>query len=188
MEGSSAITSQKGFCMKDVLLVCATRKTRRQFKESAPLSASLKRLQSTSNRVANRVTYENRSGLGVIYNQYLNIRYKARILVFVHDDVSIQDLFFVEKLNNAIGAFDVIGLAGNQDPDLTHPSWFDQRRPLSGFVGHHYPQPAPRPYETIFVSSYGPSPAPCAMLDGCFLAINAESVIVSGVRFDERFQ
>jgi len=174
--------------MKDVLLVCATGKTRQEFKESAPLSASIQRLRSTSKKVTSRVTYDNRAGLGVIYNQYLNKRYKSKILVFVHDDVSIQDLFFVEKLNKAIGALDVIGLAGNQDPDLSYPSWFDQRRPLSGFVAHHWPQPSPLPYETIFVSSYGPSPALCAMLDGCFLAVNTERVVNSGIKFDEQFQ
>ena len=176
--------------MKEILLVCATRRTRADFRRSAPLFASLKKLRKLSTKVSSRIAYQNRQGLGTIYNRYLQPRYADKILVFVHDDARIEDLFIVEKLNHAIQEFDVIGLAGNQQPDPNALSWFDPTRPLAGFVAHPNPEQGGRPSqrETVFVSSYGPTPARCGLLDGVFLAVNTEKVISSGVRFDEQFE
>lgn len=174
--------------MKDILLVCATQSTRAEFRKSATLAASIKKLQAASERVTSRIIFQNREGLGVIYNRFLKSRYASKIVVFVHDDVGIEDLFFVEKLNAAIETFDVIGLAGNQTPDLAHPSWFDQRQPLAGFVAHPWPeQPGRRDPQTVIVSSYGPTPSSCGLLDGCFLAVNTEKAVAAECRFDEQF-
>lgn len=48
-------------------------------------------------------------------------------------------------------------------------------------------RPASAPGEEIYVSSYGPAPAACRLLDGLFLAVNTERVLARGARFDERF-
>ena len=174
--------------MKEILLVSATRKTSAEFKKTAPLSASLRKLKTASAKVSGRIAYRNRQGLGTIYNRFLNARHADKILVFVHDDVRIEDLFFAEKLNEAIKSFDVIGLAGNRRPEADCLSWFDPARPLSGFVAHKLDErPADSQLETIFVSSYGPTPAACGLLDGLFLAVNTERVLARGARFDERF-
>jgi hypothetical protein len=108
--------------------------------------------------------------------------------VFVHDDVRIEDLFFVEKLDQAFESFEVVGLAGNQRPNPEHLSWFDSRRPLSGFVVHPSPdRAAPLDQPTLVVSAYGPTPASCSLLDGCFLGVNTQKVLAAGCRFDEQF-
>ena len=174
--------------MKEIMLVCATRKSREEFKKCAPLFASLKKLQASPRKVTSRITYQNRLGLGTIYNRYLKTRHEDKILVFVHDDVRIEDLFFVEKLNEAFKKFDVVGLAGNKEPDINYLSWFDQRRPLTGFVAHRVTEQPARFYcPTVFVSSYGPSPAECGLLDGLFIAVNTENIISCDVKFDEQF-
>ena len=49
--------------------------------------------------------------LGRIYNRYLKARHADKILVFVHDHVRIEDLFLVEKLNEALKTNDAVGLA-----------------------------------------------------------------------------
>jgi GT2 family glycosyltransferase len=175
--------------MKEILLICATRMTRADFKRSAPLFASLKKLRRVTSKVSSRITYQNRHGLGTIYNRYLKPRYADKILVFVHDDARIEDLFFVDKLNQAIQEFDVIGLAGNQRPDLNGLSWFDPERPLAGFVAHNVKEERGRRSkpERVFVDSYGPTPAKCGLLDGVFLAVNPEKLISREVKFDEQF-
>jgi GT2 family glycosyltransferase len=176
--------------MKEILLVCATRMNRADFRRRAHLFASLKKLRGVTSKVSSRITYQNRHGLGTIYNRYLKPRYADKILVFVHDDARIEDLFFVDKLNQATQEFDLIGVAGNQQPDINDLSWFDPERPLAGFVAHHNPgrRGRPLPRETVFVSSYGPTPAKCGLLDGVFLAVNTEKVISCGVKFDEQFE
>lgn len=174
--------------MKDILLVSATRKTAAEFEESSPLSASINKLQERSKRVTSQIVYQNREGLSGVYNRFLTPGHSKNLIVFVHDDVSIEDLFFLEKLDRAFESFDVIGLAGNQRPDAKHPSWFDPHRPLSGFVVHPNPdQSTALEQQTLIVSSYGPTPVPCPLLDGCFLAVNTEKVLEAGCRFDEQF-
>lgn len=192
--------------MKEILLVSATRKTSAEFEKTAPLFASLQKLRAAAAKVSGRIAYQNRQGLGTIYNQFLSADHADKILVFAHDDVRIEDLFFAEKLNEAIQTFDVVGIAGNRRPDADCLSWFDRARPLSGFVAHSLDKhpadsngqtipadargetiSADSHRETIFVSSYGPAPAACGLLDGLFLAVNAERVLARGARFDERF-
>ena len=79
--------------MKEIVLVCATRLSREKFKRSSPLSASIKQLRASAKKVTARIAYQNRQGLGTIYNRYLRALYADKILVFVHDDVRIEDLF-----------------------------------------------------------------------------------------------
>ncbi len=174
--------------MKEIMLVCATRMSREAFKKSAPLSNSIKKLRNSAPKVTSKITYQNRKGLGTIYNRYLKARHADKILVFVHDDVRIEDLFVVEKLNEALKTFDVVGVAGNKEPDHNYPSWFDQRRPLSGFVAHVTGKPSAIKPETVFVSSYGPTPDECGPLDGLFIAVNTESILSRDVKFDEQFE
>lgn len=158
--------------MKEIMLVCATRMSREAFKKSAPLSTSIKKLHTSAKKVTSKIIYQNRQGLGTIYNRYLKARHADKILVFVHDDVRIEDLFLVEKLNEALKTFDVVGLAGNKEPDPSYLSWFDQRRPLTGFVTHVAGKPTALQRETVFISSYGPTPEGAA----CSMAYSSRSI------------
>lgn len=95
---------------------------RRRVEEFSPLSASIMKLQERCRGVTRHIVYENQEGLSVVYNRFLNARDSKNLIVFVHDDVRIQDLFFVEKLDQAFDSFDVIGVAGNQRPSREHLS------------------------------------------------------------------
>jgi len=174
--------------MKDILLVSATRNTAHEFEKSSPLSASIKKLKAGSKRITAQIAFSNQEGLSTVYNRCLSADNSNKLIVFVHDDVRIEDLFFTEKLDQALESFDVIGLAGNQVSGEGRLSWFDPSQPLSGFVAHPNPDAAPalNP-QTLVVSSYGPTPVTCFLLDGCFLAINAEKVLAAGCKFDEQF-
>ncbi len=175
--------------MKDVVLVTATRRSREEFRRHAALFPSRRRLRALPRaRISSRIAYRNRLGLSAVYNRHLHPRNADKILVFVHDDVSIQDLFFLEKLDLALRTFDVVGVAGNRAPGARNVSWHDRRQPLAGCVAHA-PRGAAilsRPDEVV-VSSYGPTPGACRLLDGLLLAVNTERVLRCEARFDERF-
>lgn len=131
-------------------------------------------------------------GLPEIYNEWLDEAGEDDFLLFVHDDVFIHDWFLFNRLRDAFEHFDVVGLAGNASPDLSQPSWalrfsddlagegWQDMSTMSGAVGHGDPS---RPNVTV----YGPTPRPCELLDGLFLAVNVRSVREAGVAFDEQF-
>jgi len=73
----------------------------------------------------------------------LSLRSKAafsdRLVLFVHDDVYIDDYFIRQRLNDALIKFDVVGVAGNKAPDLRQPSWALKWKPDGTFDGWQAP-------------------------------------------------
>jgi GT2 family glycosyltransferase len=131
-----------------------------------------------------RFIENNRRGLPACYNEALaEFAGRDQILVFVHDDVTVADTFVREKLNQAMNAFNIVGLVGASCFSLNVPNdrypwgvWPAEHR--SGSVEHEIPQGA-------VWSSFGPTPRRCVILDGLFLAI--DMLRIGNVRFDERF-
>lgn len=162
--------------MRDLLFISCTSAA----KESTPLFHSLGRLG-----IIDYVFVEhNRQGLPACYNGFLDQHAGAdQVLVFVHDDVTIADVFVRDKLGLAAQQFTVTGLVGSSyfDPRLSTdyfawPLW--PREHLSGAVEHAVPGGA-------MWSLYGPTPRRCVVLDGLFLAV--DMAMIGAVRFDERF-
>jgi GT2 family glycosyltransferase len=153
--------------MKPIRFVCGTRRTPEQFSNESALGRSLK-----------------------LYNEA--IRYAEQhpaILVFIHDDVWLQDFFWTERIYEALERFDVVGLAGNTRRVPRQPSWafvtpegkWDEPQYLSGTVGHG------KGFPCDIVSSFGPAGQPCKLLDGLMLFADSAKLIESGTRFDEQF-
>lgn len=171
-------------------IVSATRLSRQEFIETAPLGASLRRL-SFDKRISARIAFENNLGLPVIYNKVLDAPDVAENLVFIHDDVWIDDYFFVDRIFAGLQKFDILGIAGNLRRIPRQPSWafigqmhgkfaWDARENLSGAVAHGKAPFGPITY-------FGPAPARCELLDGVLLAARRDSLRAKGVRFDPRF-
>jgi GT2 family glycosyltransferase len=132
-------------------------------------------------------------GLSEAYNEFLGEARNDDYLIFVHDDVFVHDWFLFDRLREAFSEFDVVGVAGSGTPDLRQPSWglqftsdltptgWQNRANKSGAVGHGDPG-------TPAVSVYGPTPAPCELLDGLFLAVNVRRLRQARVSFDTRFR
>jgi GT2 family glycosyltransferase len=168
--------------------VSATRSTSEQFHVSTALGRSQARL-AYNPTIAWRVTTENRTGLPTLYNAAIDADNEHDILVFVHDDVFIDDYFIGQRIAEGLRTFDVIGLAGNRRRVPMQASWvslsdrgivFDKKY-ISGIVAHgSYPS-------DWFATIYGPTPAPCELLDGVLLAARKSKLREAGVRFDERF-
>lgn len=103
-------------------------------------------------------------------------------MLFVHDDVFIDDFFLCQRLNEALENYDVIGLAGGVNPDFSCPTWgYDNiNTKKSGAVAHVDKR-------CEYVSPYGETPKKCLLLDGCFIAVNTEKIIQTNVKFDPQF-
>jgi hypothetical protein len=127
----------------------------------------------------------NRRGLPECYNEYLDrLAGTDRILVLVHADVTIADVFVQEKLTDAAKTFNIVGLAGSskfdlhvQTPHYAWPVW--PRECLSGAVE----QVGDNGLTAWFY--LGPTPRRCVVMDGLFLAI--DMLTIGPVRFDPRF-
>jgi Glycosyltransferase like family len=145
------------------------------------------------------IVEKNTKGLCKLYNEFL---YKDDwmthpdntanddIILFMHDDVEIHDLFLYEKLKKAHEIYDIVGLAGatkqvyTQDkPCLWHTCCDNFRNGQGdgkGFVAHQHPTGITSDY-------YGISPSEVAVIDGLFMSVNAKRLREVGFKFDEDF-
>ena len=78
-------------------IVSATRMTQGDFWNKSPLGLSLKRLANDT-RLAPYIVYENQRGLPEVFNERITAQTRYEILVFVHDDVWIDDYFLADRV------------------------------------------------------------------------------------------
>jgi GT2 family glycosyltransferase len=176
-------------------LVAATELPEALFWEATYLGRSLRRIPESlrpQTMFAFGNTGKKLRGLSEVFNLALDRTDADTNIVFVHDDVYLHDWFLSERLAEAFERFDVVGLAGSSNPDLSQPSWglcFDQNLNASGWQPgvqrsgaiNHFDYACPT------VSIYGPTPQPCVLLDGVFLAVRTAALQERQVRFDPRF-
>lgn len=166
-------------------IVSATRLSEAAF-AAAPLGVSLARLGG-DRRLKPRISFENSSSLGEVYNARIESRDPAEILVFVHDDVWLEDFYFADRLIEGLKRFDVVGVAGNSRLAPGHESWAHvpgTRRldlpHLRGAIAH-----GDAPLGKV--GFFGPIIGEVELLDGVFIAARKTALVQSDVRFDPRF-
>ncbi len=108
-------------------VVSATRLSREQFGACSPLGRSELRL-SFDKALTWTVAYNNNRGLPEIYIARIEAPDQTEILIFVHDDVWIEDFFFVDRVTQALSEYDVIGVAGNAQTSRTARLGFCERQ------------------------------------------------------------
>jgi len=168
-------------------IVSATRLSEDKFRKESALGLSLQRLSQDPRLVA-RIAFENRRGLPEVFNARIQALEDHDILIFVHDDVWIDDYFLVDRVIDGLRTYDVIGVAGNRRRVQNQPGWafvddrftWDSKDNLSGNIAH-----GGYPFGTVAV--FGSVPAECEMLDGVFLAARKTTLIDKQVLFDPRF-
>jgi hypothetical protein len=152
-------------------------------KEETDLYRSLQKLG-----IENFLFFENNTrGLPYCYNSVLDERAgRDEIIVFAHDDVTIGDTFFKEKLNEASCKYDfaITGVAGTAafaiDPSLPLTKWgCIPCDAWSGWVEHCSPKGPP------ILFNFGPAFRHCNVLDGLLLAVDITKA--GHIRFDEQF-
>ncbi|RYX93326.1 MAG: hypothetical protein EOO28_19030 [Comamonadaceae bacterium] len=173
-------------------IVSATRMTEDEFWEKSALGISLRRL-AWDERIITWIAYENSTGLPELFNARIEAKNDHDTLVFIHDDVWIDDIFFCNHVLDGCRAFDVIGVVGCAAPQPNQPGWlFSEWMPAdntfkvrpdlqaSGCIGQ-----GSQPFGNV--GFFGPSPAACELMDGLFLAMRKQALLDSGVRFDPQF-
>ncbi|MEM5331486.1 tetratricopeptide repeat protein [Paraburkholderia sp. JHI2823] len=175
---------------KPIRIVCGTRRNREQFSNETALGRSLKLYAHLPN-VELQLFDSNTRGLSSIYNTAIDeAKQRPAILVFVHDDVWLNDFFWTERIRESLARFDVVGLAGNLRRVPRQPAWafttpdlqWDERKYLSGTVGHG------KGFPCEIASTFGPAGQECKLLDGLLLIADSDVLARSGLRFDEQFK
>lgn len=169
-------------------IVAATRLNATQARNS-PLGKSIMRLTGVVEMEISLYA-DNRAGLPEVYNREIREGPDDSILVFIHDDVWIEDVYFDDALTEALGHFDIVGIAGNRRRVPGTTAWalvgpekdhvYDAGY-LSGRIGH-----GKGPYGKL--TSLGPSKVACQFIDGVFIAARRRTLRQAGVYFDERFR
>lgn len=168
------------------LIVTATRKNPSNA-EQLELIDSLRSFPESSDFEIS-VNYSNEKGLPEVYNSYLTeeIANKYDCIIYVHDDVYIDDIKVFSKIHDKFKeGIGVVGLAGASEVKLKIPAlWhlMSDRESWSGAVAH------PVDDESIYVTSFGPVPKRCVIMDGLFLAVKPLQLIRNEVYFDEQFK
>ncbi len=179
--------------MFTVVICSATRLSEADFFERSALGRCLRQTYRNF-PLKLEIAFDNREGLGVCYNRAISRLSGAEdeIALFVHDDLSIIDFYWLDKLKLGLSQFHLVGLAGNQRRVPKQPGWaftgclpnneflWDSNANLSGAVGHGTGFPCDL---TIF----GPALQRCALLDGIFLAAASRTLLEREIRFDEQF-
>lgn len=171
-----------------MVLVTATRLDKAQFDAQTLLGRCLPRLGQFQ-PLALRLSPCNTRPLGEVYNSAIEQAQPDDVLVFVHDDVHLDDWMLAVRLQQALRVYDVVGVAGNDRVQPGQPTWYLAPGPgpgapafdhphLSGAIAHVSASGQSQ------VTVYGPSPRPVRLLDGVFLAASAGRLQQSGVRFD----
>jgi GT2 family glycosyltransferase len=168
-------------------IVTATRSDAATFKTDTMLGKSRQRLRYNPT-IGWRIAVSNSAGLPKVYNAAIDDANEHDIVVFMHDDVWIDDYFFGQRIVEGLKSFDVIGVAGNRRRASLQKCWFSasptdfafDTGSLSGILAQMIDGSSQ-------VTTFGAVPAPCELLDGVFLAARKSKLLEAGVRFDERF-
>jgi GT2 family glycosyltransferase len=169
-----------------VEFVSATRAKESVFWKSSPLGCSLRRLMRMPARFSHTIFALNTRPLPECYNERISDS-QADCLVFVHDDVWLDDFHILTRLEEALSHYDIAGVAGNKRRTEYQPAWayvdqdlnWDSGCNLSGAVAA-----GEGPFGTV--TWFGP-PAECKLLDGVFLAVNRRKLVACNALFDPQF-
>lgn len=177
--------------MKPILVVSGTRESQQS---KTMLSESLARLKTYSSKFKKqyklKIHKNNTTPLSTLYNQYITQQVvdDHDIVLFVHDDVYIDDICCFDKIHAAINSgIDIVGLAGANQAKIKAPTlWhlMSDQQHWSGSVAHTMPRNKHQTMTTCF----GPVPQRCVLLDGLFLAVNIKRAIETNWKFNEQFK
>lgn len=166
---------------KQYKIVTATQYNLEDFKKNSQLRLSLDKIG-----ISNKCTAitENREGLPKIYNSFITEENRDMYIIFIHDDVLIEDLFFEEKLQLAFEKYDIVGLAGSKKCNLSSPmsAWhlMSDRNDWVGEVSHSKDK-------KVWTSTFGDTDSRALILDGLFIGVNVSRLLETNTRFDENF-
>jgi hypothetical protein len=163
--------------------VVATKEDKQTFLKTKPLGLFI---EKTSLLNQTNIIENNSEGLPKLYNRFLTEEYKNDYIIFIHDDVLIEDLFSLEKIQMAFEKYDIIGLAGTKTCDLNsqHCAWhlMSKQDYYVGEVAHYSKD------KKIWTTVFGPTDSRALLLDGLFIGVNVEKALEKQLQWDENFK
>jgi len=171
--------------MKKVVLITCTRIKNMEDFKNRPIFKSIEKLTNlySLKEFDFKICSDNKIGLSEVYNSYINNKEHINdILLFVHDDVTIKDLFLVETLNKS--PYAVTGLAGTKTANLNAPPAWHLMSDKLDYVGEvmHTKE------DTTWTTVFGSTKTRTLLIDGLFISINVEKIINTKARFNEKFK
>jgi len=139
----------------------------------------------TNKEIHLEVVYNNTEiGLPEYYNSIIETRYNDfDTIILCHHDVSLKYTNF-STIKDGLRHYDVLGVAGGLNPQILDKNlwhWMVPKEDYRGIAGH---TASP---DSLFLTTFGPTPSRVTVLDGVFLALDAKKVYNSGARFDQQF-
>lgn len=167
---------------KLLIATCTKAKTDKEF-EQRPIFNSLKKQYENNSKIEFFIFKDNKAGLSQCYNQILNDENHAnKTVLFVHDDVELEDIFLYEKLINS--PYTITGLAGAKsfNKKADHLAWhICANNDMVGEVCHMSKD------KQVFTTKFGPTNSRSLTLDGLFLSCKIKELREKNVSFDENF-
>lgn len=133
----------------------------------------------------------NVEGLPKIYNESISkIIEDDVILIFIHDDVFILDLYWDVKIRQSLDKFDLVGVAGSTIFSELQPAWcvknvdleWIENKFLRGRIYHG------NSLENLCISDFNILTGEVKIIDGVFIAVKSKTLREVGIAFDERFK
>lgn len=125
--------------------------------------------------------YENTTPICRIYNNLIIDVIKNGLyenVIFLHDDVYIEDRHLNEKVDKYLKEYDIIGLAGGNNLSIKKPClWHLMCGSHHGMVGHYV-------QEKWYGTSFGLSESRVSVIDGLFIGAKSSVFINSDLKFD----
>lgn len=164
------------------IVVATQAKAEEEFLKTRPIAPSLEHLYRSCHIDFNLHT-NNTVGLSTLYNTHLKDPANIdKTLVFVHDDVYIEDLFFEQKL--LVSPYAITGVAGTRQFDFSQLklAWHLASK-SEDYVG----ECAHCKDDKVWTTVFGPTPSRALIIDGLLISVKVRDVVDREVEFDERF-
>jgi Glycosyltransferase like family len=138
------------------------------------------------NPIAVHVYKNNKEGLSKRYNEFLYSEHIYDYIVFCHDDVYFDDALLGAKLEKYHKDYDIIGVAGGNNCKIQAPALWHLM--CGGFgSGNLHGAVAHLHNRCSMTTSFGPTPARVAIIDGVFMSVNVKKVKNVGWKFNENY-
>lgn len=167
---------------KLLIVTCTQAKTDKEF-EQKPIFESFKKHYEANSNIEPFIFKDNKRGLSECYNEILSDeKHHDKIVLFVHDDVVLEDLFLYEKLITS--PYSITGLAGAKSFDKSSDklAWH-LSAPKHEYVGEvgHYNQ------GNVWTTVFGPTKSRALVIDGLFIACKVKDLKEKNLMFDTNF-
>ena len=161
-----------------IIVVTCTKKSSNDFYTSTSLGKSLTKNPFYDDII---IFSNNTEGLSKRYNEAISgCKNKNNyIFLFVHDDVTLNDIYIGDYLQKYSNTYDIMGVAGTRRFNVRSPVIWNQDREF--FVGYV----TQKDNDQYWCCPYGKSPDKAMIIDGLFMGVKGN--VFDKIKFDENF-